>query len=67
VRDLFGLALGEARVAALVGSGLSPREAAGRLGISEETARTALKHVFAKAGVSRQNELAALLGRLVMG
>ena len=66
VRDLLGLTLGEARVASLVGFGLPPREAAGRLGISEETARTTLKRVFAKISVSRQSELAALLARLVL-
>jgi DNA-binding CsgD family transcriptional regulator/GAF domain-containing protein len=66
VRDLFGLTLGEARVAALVGSGQAPREAAERLGIAEETARTTLKRVFAKVGVSRQSELASLLTKLVL-
>jgi DNA-binding CsgD family transcriptional regulator len=66
VRDVFGLTLGEARVAALVGSGLAPREAALRLGIGEETARTVLKRVFSKVGVSRQSELTALLTRLVL-
>lgn len=66
IRDILGLTLGEARVAALVGAGQSPREAAGKLGISEETARTTLKRVFAKAGVSRQSELTALLTRLVL-
>ncbi|NVN87287.1 MAG: helix-turn-helix transcriptional regulator [Rhodopseudomonas sp.] len=66
VRDVLGLTLGEARVAALVGSGLAPREAAVRLGIGEETARTALKRVFSKVGVSRQSELTALLTRLVL-
>jgi DNA-binding CsgD family transcriptional regulator len=66
VRDLLGVTLGEARVAALVGAGQPPREAAKTLGISEETARTALKRVFAKTGVSRQSELAALLTRMVL-
>jgi DNA-binding CsgD family transcriptional regulator/PAS domain-containing protein len=66
VRDLLGLTLGEARVASLVGSGLPPREAADKLGISEETARTALKRVFSKTGVSRQSELSALLTKLVL-
>jgi DNA-binding CsgD family transcriptional regulator len=66
VRDVLGLTLGEARVAALVGSGLPPREAAVRLGIGEETARTALKCVFSKVGVSRQSELTALLTKLVL-
>lgn len=66
VRDVLGLTLAEARVASLVSSGVSPREAARKLGIAEETARTALKRVFSKVGVSRQSELAALLGRLVL-
>jgi len=66
VRDVLGLTLGEARVAALVGSGLPPREAAQKLGITEETARTALKRVFSKVGVSRQSELTALLTKLVL-
>jgi len=66
VRDLLGLTLGEARVASLVGHGLPPRDAAERLGIAEETARTTLKRVFAKIGVSRQSELAALLSNLVL-
>jgi DNA-binding CsgD family transcriptional regulator/PAS domain-containing protein len=66
VRDLLGLTLSEARLAALVGNGLRPGQAAVRLGITEETARTALKRVFAKVGVSRQSELAALLTKLVL-
>ncbi len=66
VRDLLGLTLGEARVAALVGSGLTPRAAAQRLGIAEGTARDVLKRAFAKSGISRQSELTALLTRLVL-
>jgi DNA-binding CsgD family transcriptional regulator len=66
VRDLLGLTLAEARVASLVGSGLSPRETADKLGIAEETARTALKRVFSKVGISRQSELAAMLTKLVL-
>lgn len=66
VRDVLGLTLGEARIAALVGSGLPPKEAAERLGIAEETARTVLKRVFSKVGVSRQSELVAVLAKLVL-
>ncbi|MGE0055711.1 MAG: helix-turn-helix transcriptional regulator [Hyphomicrobium sp.] len=64
IRDIFGITLGEARVAALVGTGKSPRETARSLGITEETTRVVLKRVFAKVGVSRQSELAALISRL---
>ncbi len=53
-------------MAALIGSGLSPQQMAKRLGISEGTLRTELKHVFKKIGVSRQGELVALLTRLVL-
>jgi PAS domain S-box-containing protein len=66
VRSLFGLAPAEARVATLIGAGLSPRQAAAKLGISEENARTTLKRVFAKVGVSRQSELAILLAKLTL-
>ncbi len=66
VRDLLGLTLGEARIAAMVGAGFSPRDAAVRLGIKEDTARTVLKKVFLKTGISRQGELVALLSRLVV-
>jgi DNA-binding CsgD family transcriptional regulator len=66
VRDLLNLTLGEARIAALIGAGLAPREAAERLGIAEDTARNVLKRVFSKIGVSRQSELAALLAKLVL-
>ena len=66
IRDILGVTLGEAKIASLVAAGVSPREAAEKLGISEETARTVLKRVFAKVGVSRQSELAALLTRLVL-
>ncbi|MBV5263510.1 helix-turn-helix transcriptional regulator [Pinisolibacter aquiterrae] len=64
LRDLLGLTLNEARIASLVGTGLQPRAVAERLGIAEDTARTVLKRVFAKIGVSRQAELVGLLARL---
>ena len=65
IRDLFGLTLGEARIAAIIGAGLSPKDAAERLGITDDTARTVLKRVFSKVGVSRQSELVALLAKMV--
>lgn len=59
----LGLTAAEARVAARVGVGMSPREAAASLEITEGTARVLLKRVFGKLGVSRQSELALLVGR----
>lgn len=66
VRDVLGLTLGEARVAAVIGSGLGPRKTAEKLGISEHTVRSVLKSVFSKAGVSRQSELVSLMSKLAL-
>lgn len=57
VRDAFELTLGEARLAALIGDGVTLDAAALRLGVTEGTARVVLKRVFRKLGVSRQAEL----------
>jgi DNA-binding CsgD family transcriptional regulator len=66
LQGILGLTPGEARVAALVGSGISPTDTAKRLGITEMTARNVLKRVFSKVGISRQSELAALTARLML-
>lgn len=66
VRDILDITLGEARVASLIGTGRTPRETADRLGITEETARTVLKRIYTKVGVSRQSELAAMLARVAL-
>jgi len=65
-QSLFSLTPAEARLAALISSGLRPRQAAVRLGISVQTARTVLKRVFTKVGVSHQSELAVLLAKVVV-
>ncbi len=67
VLQLLGLTLSEARVAALVGAGLAPREAAAQLGLTEATVRSALKLVFGKLGVTRQAELVRLVAWLDAG
>ena len=54
---LLGLTPAEARLARLVALGHSPREAAEALAITESTARSHLKRIFAKAGVRSQSEL----------
>jgi DNA-binding CsgD family transcriptional regulator len=63
---LLGLTQAEGRIAALVGAGHSRPEAAEALGISEWTAREALKRVFSKLGISRQSELVKLVHRLAV-
>ena len=66
VRQL-GLTAAEARLAAVIGAGVSPADAAEELGISEGNVRTALKKVFLKLGISRQSELAVLVTRIGLG
>ena len=61
---LFGLTPAEARLAMAVGAGRGVEQAAVALGITVNTARSTLKLVFDKLGVSRQAELAALVARL---
>jgi len=58
----FGLTTAEARLAAMLAGGAALDEAADRLGIAVETARSHIKAVFAKTGTGRQGALVALLG-----
>jgi len=64
IASLFNLSATEARVATLIGQGKSVVETASILASSPGTVRNHLKAVFAKTGVERQSELAALLSRL---
>ncbi|MBX3482364.1 helix-turn-helix transcriptional regulator, partial [Phenylobacterium sp.] len=61
LREIFDLSPAEARVAAALSQGDTPREAAGRLGVSFYTVRGHLARIFEKTGVGRQAELARLL------
>jgi DNA-binding CsgD family transcriptional regulator len=62
----FNLTPAESRLTSLIASGQRPAEAAEQLGVTESTARTVLKRVFTKVGVSSQSELANLLSKLVV-
>ena len=62
--QLLGLTPAEARIASMVGAGLSPREAATKLDNSEGTVRTALTHIYEKLDIGRQGELARIVTRL---
>src|SRR5262245_54718528 len=57
---LYGLTTSELRVLLAMAPGLSAKEAAGTLGISESTAKTHLKHIHSKTGTSKQTELIRL-------
>jgi DNA-binding CsgD family transcriptional regulator len=60
----MGLTAAQARVAEAVGRGLTPKEAALELSLSEATVRTVLKSVYEKLGIGRQSQLAGLVTRL---
>lgn len=61
LRERLGLTKAEWRIAQALKSGVSANEAAEQLGISINTARTQVKSIFVKLGVSRQSELVSRL------
>jgi DNA-binding CsgD family transcriptional regulator len=50
----------EAEIARLLADSVPNREIAARLGISESTAKTHIRHIYEKLGVNRRSDLAAL-------
>lgn len=64
VQTAFSLTAAEARVAALIGGGLSGPQTAAALGVSPETIKTHLARCFAKTGVHSQAGLVRLVGML---
>jgi DNA-binding CsgD family transcriptional regulator len=63
LREMFGLTPAEARLTRLLAEGTSLAEAAERLGLRRETARTRIKVIFDKTGTHRQAELVSLVMR----
>jgi DNA-binding CsgD family transcriptional regulator len=61
--ELFGLTGGQAKIAASLLEGRSPRQTAEALGLSFYTVRAHLVRIFEKTGTSRQAELVALMTR----
>lgn len=61
----FKLSPAEAKLARLVGMGMSLEQAADELRIAQETVRTQLKVIFSKTETHRQGELVALLAKLL--
>jgi DNA-binding NarL/FixJ family response regulator len=57
---LYGLTGSELRVLLAMAPGLSVKEAAEVLGVSETTAKTHLQHIYAKTATSKQTELTHL-------
>jgi DNA-binding CsgD family transcriptional regulator/PAS domain-containing protein len=65
LRDVFGLTVAEARLAARLACGEALEMIADDLNVTKETARFHLKRIFAKTGARRQAELVALFARLL--
>ncbi|WOK37428.1 LuxR family transcriptional regulator [Sphingomonas sp. C3-2] len=61
IRDLFQLTRMEALLAAALAGGASLVDAADKLGIAHNTARSHLRSIFAKTGARRQSQLVHLL------
>jgi DNA-binding CsgD family transcriptional regulator len=59
--ELYGLTPREAEMAALLAAGLSLDQAADRLAVTRETARTFVKSLLTKTGTRRQSQFVALL------
>ena len=66
VRQMFSLSPAQARLAILLVSGQSVREAAGAMGIAESTARQYLKLIFQKTGWRGQVDIVRVVGRALM-
>ena len=67
LRLLVGLTSAEARVAALLGTGLGLTAAASSLGLSLNTVKTHARRVFDKAGVHSSAALARLMASIPVG
>lgn len=61
---VLGLTPAEAHVAALIGGGLTPEEAATECAIAVSTVRLHVRHIYGKLGLRRQAELSRLVARL---
>jgi DNA-binding CsgD family transcriptional regulator len=66
IMDAYRLTQAEARVAIAISTGSTIPETAAQLGLSPNTVKTHLRHVFAKTGTSRQAELARLLASIAL-
>ncbi len=66
VGQLFGLSASESGVFDLIAQGLTPAEAARRLGIGVSTVRTHLLRIYAKTGLRRQADLVRMAAGLAL-
>lgn len=66
VRQVLGLTKAEANLLALLEADTPLPQAADRLGVSYETARSQLKQIFRRTGTKRQSEVLNLVRRMVL-
>lgn len=66
IREVLGLSRAEGEVAALLAAGLSGAEVARHRGVGEETVRSQINAIQAKAGVGNLRELLLRLGRIAL-
>jgi DNA-binding CsgD family transcriptional regulator len=64
ISEVYGLTPAESRFASLIAEGKNTKEICAKLEVTQETAKTHLKHIFLKVGVRRQSELVSVLLRL---
>lgn len=64
--QLLSLTAAEARVAVLLGQGISPEKVAETLALSVGTVRNHLKQIYAKLDIERQGQLVQLASRLAL-
>jgi DNA-binding CsgD family transcriptional regulator len=62
--SLFGFTRAECRLAELLTSGYSLKDAAEQRGVTYETVRSQVKSIFSKTGAQRQSELMGLLAAM---
>lgn len=65
--EAYGLTPAEERLIGLLAEGNGLFDAARLLGVTRNTARTHIRHVYGKVGVHRQADIIRLLGKLSMG
>lgn len=66
VRQVLGLTRAEANLLALLEADTPLPQAADRLGVSYETARTQLKQIFRRTGTRRQSEIVSIVRRMML-
>jgi DNA-binding CsgD family transcriptional regulator len=66
LEKLFSWTPAEAKIAAMLATGMALEDVCAQIGITVQTARTHLKHLFAKTGFSRQGQLIAFINRTIL-